>query len=170
MHPIEIVPMGYTELPVEIILGFVEENSHRFTSETYDLLSHNCNNFSEEFVNFLTGNHIPDKILNLPNVFLLSLFLFHRLFSILLKVDSLLLSSRIWASHARFRSPSPLQQANQHQEFHQHHVLLRRLSLRWSRCSRLQRAFPSKQHPRPRSPRAKTHECVLRILRNSLSK
>lgn len=67
--------MGYTELPEEIILGFIEENSYRFTSETYDLLSHNCNNFSEEFVNFLTGNHIPDKILNLPTV-LLSLFLF----------------------------------------------------------------------------------------------
>ena len=75
MRPIEIIPMGYTELPEEIILGFIEENSYRFTSETYDLLSHNCNNFSEELVNFLTGNHIPDKILNLPTV-LLSLFLF----------------------------------------------------------------------------------------------
>ena len=76
MHPMEVIPMGYTELPEEIILGFIEENSYRFTSETYDLLSHNCNNFSEEFVNFLTGNHIPDKILNLPTVLLPLLLLF----------------------------------------------------------------------------------------------
>ena len=69
MSPIEVLPMGNTELPEELIDNFVDDNRASFTSETYDLLTHNCNNFSEEFVNFLTGNDIPEKILNLPQVY-----------------------------------------------------------------------------------------------------
>lgn len=68
MQPIETIPMGGTEIPEEFADMFIEENRPRFTSETYDLLNHNCNNFSDEFVEFLTGNHIPDKIINLPQV------------------------------------------------------------------------------------------------------
>lgn len=71
MKPIEIIPMGETELPEELVDSFVEENRSRFSSETYDLLNHNCNNFSEELVNFLLGCSIPEKILNLPQVVIL---------------------------------------------------------------------------------------------------
>ena len=35
--------------------------------ECYDLLKHNCNSFSNEVVQFLTGQPIPDYIINLPN-------------------------------------------------------------------------------------------------------
>lgn len=68
MQPIEVTPMGETEVPEEIANMFIEENRPRYTSESYDLLNHNCNNFSNEFVEFLTGNSIPEKIINLPQV------------------------------------------------------------------------------------------------------
>ena len=35
--------------------------------ECYDLLKHNCNNFSNEVVQFLIGRPIPDYIINLPS-------------------------------------------------------------------------------------------------------
>ena len=74
MEPFEITPIGETELPEELIDCFIEDNKTRYTSETYDLLHHNCNNFSEEFVNFLCGCSIPTKILDLPNVLLNNYF------------------------------------------------------------------------------------------------
>lgn len=35
--------------------------------ETYQLLSHNCNNFSNELAQFLCGVSVPKYILDLPN-------------------------------------------------------------------------------------------------------
>ena len=69
MVPFKIVPMGETEVPEETIDSFIVENNDRFSEETYDLLKHNCNNFSDELVFFLTSNHIPAEILDLPNVY-----------------------------------------------------------------------------------------------------
>ena len=68
MKPYEVIPLGETELPEEFINSFIEDNQHRYTANNYDLLSHNCNNFSDDLVNFLLGISIPEKILNLPNV------------------------------------------------------------------------------------------------------
>ena len=34
---------------------------------TYELFQHNCNNFTNELANFLTGKGIPQEILDLPN-------------------------------------------------------------------------------------------------------
>jgi len=39
----------------------------RFRGDRYDLLTHNCNNFSHETAQFLTGRGIPQHILDLPN-------------------------------------------------------------------------------------------------------
>lgn len=36
----------------------------------YDLFEHNCNNFSNEISEFLTGNGIPSYIIDLPKTFL----------------------------------------------------------------------------------------------------
>lgn len=38
-----------------------------FSGSSYDLLTHNCNNFSEEIAQFLCGVSIPKYILDLPN-------------------------------------------------------------------------------------------------------
>ncbi len=35
--------------------------------QTYDLFANNCNNFSNEVAQFLTGQSIPDNIVNLPS-------------------------------------------------------------------------------------------------------
>ena len=68
MVPLKIIPMGGTEVPEEIIDSYISENDDRYSEKTYDLLYHNCNNFSDELVFFLTSNHIPQEILDLPNV------------------------------------------------------------------------------------------------------
>ncbi|CAI0560974.1 unnamed protein product [Linum tenue] len=46
---------------------YLDEISSRYTAETYSLLKHNCNNFSNEVAQFLVGACIPDYILQLPN-------------------------------------------------------------------------------------------------------
>lgn len=38
-----------------------------FSPDTYNLLEHNCNTFSNEVAQFLTGNSIPAYITNLPS-------------------------------------------------------------------------------------------------------
>lgn len=58
--------IGNTSVPKELFEEFLQEIAPRFTPETYSLLKHNCNNFSNELALFLTGNSIPDYILNLP--------------------------------------------------------------------------------------------------------
>ncbi|KAJ0843254.1 putative PPPDE peptidase domain, PPPDE putative peptidase domain superfamily [Helianthus annuus] len=46
---------------------YLHEISPRYTQESYSLMTHNCNNFSNEVTQFLVGTSIPDYILNLPN-------------------------------------------------------------------------------------------------------
>jgi hypothetical protein len=42
----------------------------RFTEATYNLFSHNCNNFSDECCAFLLGQGIPKHIIDMPTDFL----------------------------------------------------------------------------------------------------
>ena len=48
-------------------MEFLREVSPRFTQATYNLLKHNCNNFTNECAQFLIGDGIPKEIINLPN-------------------------------------------------------------------------------------------------------
>ncbi|SMR58947.1 unnamed protein product [Zymoseptoria tritici ST99CH_1E4] len=65
-RPMEIIPMGKTELPIETILDYLESLKEVYTAESYDLFAHNCNNFSNDFALFLVGKGIPSHIVNLP--------------------------------------------------------------------------------------------------------
>lgn len=65
--PIRVIELGVTHVPKEVFEEYLREIGPRFTAETYKLLSHNCNNFSNEVAQFLVGTTIPDHILNLPN-------------------------------------------------------------------------------------------------------
>ncbi|GAB2282029.1 hypothetical protein Dimus_016589 [Dionaea muscipula] len=65
--PIRVVELGVTHIPQEVFEGYLEEINPRYTAETYSLLTHNCNNFSNEVAQFLVGTSIPDYILQLPN-------------------------------------------------------------------------------------------------------
>jgi len=68
--PLEIIDMGETEIPEELISEYINEISVDFTPDKYHLLDNNCNTFSNKFCEFLTGRNIPDHIINLPADFL----------------------------------------------------------------------------------------------------
>jgi hypothetical protein len=54
-------------VPKDVFEMYLQEISSRYTAESYSLLTHNCNNFSNEVAQFLVGATIPDYILHLPN-------------------------------------------------------------------------------------------------------
>nr|CAD1836143.1 unnamed protein product [Ananas comosus var. bracteatus] len=65
--PVQVVDLGVTHVPKEVFEDYLQEISGRYTPETYNLLSHNCNNFSNEVAQFLVGASIPSYILELPS-------------------------------------------------------------------------------------------------------
>jgi desumoylating isopeptidase 1 len=69
-HPIQVVDLGTTFLEEDIIEGLLIELSSRFTPEAYSLFSNNCNTFSNELAQLLTGNSIPEHIVALPETVL----------------------------------------------------------------------------------------------------
>ncbi|OWA54253.1 putative Desumoylating isopeptidase 1, partial [Hypsibius exemplaris] len=65
--PDSIVDLGTTCLPREIFLDWMNGMSlTTFKGSRYHLLDHNCNNFSNEMAQFLTGKSIPSYITDLP--------------------------------------------------------------------------------------------------------
>ncbi|CAI6341192.1 unnamed protein product [Periconia digitata] len=68
--PMEKIPLGKTELPLEVILEYLESLKTIYTAEAYDLFLHNCNNFSNDFAMFLVGKGIPEHITSLPETVL----------------------------------------------------------------------------------------------------
>ncbi|KAI9740235.1 MAG: hypothetical protein M1834_004813 [Cirrosporium novae-zelandiae] len=69
-QPIEVLDMGRTELPLDLIYEYLDSLKQVYTSETYDLFFKNCNIFSNDLCTFLVGSGIPQKILDVPNTFL----------------------------------------------------------------------------------------------------
>ncbi|KAJ9604196.1 hypothetical protein H2200_011030 [Cladophialophora chaetospira] len=69
-RPMKVVPLGRTDLPVDIVDEYVESLEQIYTPESYDLFLHNCNNFSQDLAMFLVGKSIPEEIRNLPETFL----------------------------------------------------------------------------------------------------
>ncbi|CAG8294706.1 unnamed protein product [Penicillium nalgiovense] len=69
-QPMEIVKLGSTELPNEVIEEYLGSLATIYTPESYDLFLHNCNNFSQDLAMFLVGKSIPEHIINLPRTFL----------------------------------------------------------------------------------------------------
>ncbi|KAI3760242.1 hypothetical protein L1987_50635 [Smallanthus sonchifolius] len=65
--PLRVIDLGVTHVPKDVFEMYLQEISPRYTQETYSLMTHNCNNFSNEVAQFLVGATIPDYILNLPN-------------------------------------------------------------------------------------------------------
>eukprot|EP00929_Paragymnodinium_shiwhaense_P021315 TRINITY_DN13934_c0_g1_i1.p1 TRINITY_DN13934_c0_g1~~TRINITY_DN13934_c0_g1_i1.p1 ORF type:complete len:532 (-),score=145.07 TRINITY_DN13934_c0_g1_i1:209-1804(-) len=63
------VHIGYTMLTLQEWHHYVNKDmAKRFTRDAYDVLTYNCNTFSDDGVHFLTGGHIPEAILNLPKL------------------------------------------------------------------------------------------------------
>lgn len=66
-RPMEVVSLGRTELPMDVVLTYLESLKDLYTMENYDLFAHNCNNFTHDFSMFLVGKGIPNHITNLPS-------------------------------------------------------------------------------------------------------
>ncbi|PWA49687.1 PPPDE putative thiol peptidase family protein [Artemisia annua] len=64
--PLRVIDLGVTHVPKDVFEMYLQEIGPRYTAETYSLLTHNCNNFSNEVAHFLAGASVPDYILNLP--------------------------------------------------------------------------------------------------------
>ncbi|XP_064394250.1 desumoylating isopeptidase 1-like [Halichondria panicea] len=64
--PNKVEDLGETGIPQEIFMEYLFELQDQFQPEKYNLLEHNCNTFSNEIAQFLTGKTIPDYITNLP--------------------------------------------------------------------------------------------------------
>lgn len=66
--PKDIQYLGETQVPYSVFIDYLGGLSHTtYAGRSYQLLSHNCNNFSEEVAQFLCGVSIPKHILDLPN-------------------------------------------------------------------------------------------------------
>ncbi|KAJ8318928.1 hypothetical protein KUTeg_004019 [Tegillarca granosa] len=67
-QPDEICNLGNTQIPFDVFMNYLSDLSHTsFGPATYHLLHHNCNNFSSELAQFLTGKDIPSHITSLPS-------------------------------------------------------------------------------------------------------
>ncbi|XP_044035198.1 desumoylating isopeptidase 1b [Siniperca chuatsi] len=67
-EPDSIVDLGSTEVPEEILMEYLTslaESTYR--GDKYNLFEHNCNVFSNEVAQFLTGKKIPSYITDLPS-------------------------------------------------------------------------------------------------------
>ncbi|XP_057215151.1 desumoylating isopeptidase 1b isoform X2 [Triplophysa rosa] len=65
--PDSIVDLGNTEVPRDLFLEYLSSLSGSYSPEKYHLFEHNCNNFSSEVAQFLTGAKIPSYITDLPS-------------------------------------------------------------------------------------------------------
>lgn len=68
--PIEKIHLGQTQLPHEVIIDYLNSVRDRYTPQAYNLFTHNCNNFTNEFSNFLLGKGIPSHIVSMPQAVL----------------------------------------------------------------------------------------------------
>lgn len=60
--------MGVTTKTMAELQTYLHSINHQFTAATYNLLTNNCNNFSDACVNFLVNHGIPSYIIDLPNI------------------------------------------------------------------------------------------------------
>ncbi|KAK9458830.1 PPPDE putative peptidase domain-containing protein [Lipomyces oligophaga] len=64
--PLEVVDMGMSSLPADVVQEYISSLTSIYTPESYDLFMHNCNNFSQDLCQFLVGRDIPAHITGLP--------------------------------------------------------------------------------------------------------
>ncbi|XP_069508871.1 desumoylating isopeptidase 1 isoform X1 [Ambystoma mexicanum] len=66
--PDSVVDLGSTEVTVDLFMEYLASlGDSMFCSSSYNLFDHNCNTFSNEVAQFLTGKKIPSYITDLPS-------------------------------------------------------------------------------------------------------
>lgn len=61
--PIKEINFGYSKKTKKEFEDYLRSINNKFTSNNYDLISHNCNHFTDTALYFLTGKHLPEIIL-----------------------------------------------------------------------------------------------------------
>ena len=62
-YPVKELDYGYTNKTKEDLQNYIKSINNDFTINTYDVLKHNCNHFTDAALFFLVGKHLPDSIL-----------------------------------------------------------------------------------------------------------
>ncbi|PWN43866.1 DUF862-domain-containing protein [Ceraceosorus guamensis] len=68
--PLETHLLGETSVDEHTLMELVDSMKERYSAQAYHLLNFNCNNFSDELAEILTGRGIPSHITSLPSDFL----------------------------------------------------------------------------------------------------
>ena len=63
--PTKTLSLGTTSLTKQSFEDFLDSISYKYTLESYHLLHHNCNHFTDECSMFLLGTHTPSEVRNL---------------------------------------------------------------------------------------------------------
>lgn len=66
IRPVEIVELGYTQIPEDLFQDFILNVTSQYTTDSYSVLSRNCNAFTEQCSQFLLGHGIPEYITEAP--------------------------------------------------------------------------------------------------------
>ncbi|KAL6475266.1 hypothetical protein MHYP_G00163060 [Metynnis hypsauchen] len=67
-EPNAIVDLGDTEVNVDLFTEYLSSlGESTYRADSYQLFEHNCNSFSNEVAQFLTGRKIPSYITDLPS-------------------------------------------------------------------------------------------------------
>ena len=61
--PIKEINFGYTNKTKSEFENYLRRIDNYYSPDNYDLISHNCNHFSDAALYFLTGKHLPSNIL-----------------------------------------------------------------------------------------------------------
>ncbi|KAH7337184.1 PPPDE putative peptidase domain-containing protein [Rhizoctonia solani] len=69
-RPLQIIEFGETAIDEETFNEYLNEIRENYTADKYHLLDFNCNSFTNDVIGFLTGQHIPAWIRDLPADFL----------------------------------------------------------------------------------------------------
>jgi len=58
--------LGYTSKTFDELKSFYSQNRSEWTHRMYNVLTHNCNNFTDAVSKFALGTGIPEEIVTLP--------------------------------------------------------------------------------------------------------
>ena len=63
-YPVKELDFGYTNKTHDELKAYIRSINSQFTINTYNVLNHNCNHFTDAALFFLVGKHLPNPILN----------------------------------------------------------------------------------------------------------
>lgn len=81
------IPLGRIDMPVSEFRNFIENVASEYHGDTYNLISKNCNHFTDDMSGRLTGRRIPGWVNRLAKLGVFnSNFLFPRLIVLVVSV------------------------------------------------------------------------------------